>query len=83
MAKQPKLPLIHDMLLKIGYKCEQHEEEIEEVGDAESGPELDWCPAHTVYESETTRLIFDENGNIVHGELRDLEAEKFFEGMCG
>ncbi len=79
------LPLnqdIHATLYQFGYVLSQHPEYIEEVGNCETGPMVNWCPAYDEYTTHDSRIIIDQYGHVVIFEDRDLAVEAYCDEMA-
>ncbi len=71
----PFNPAMHVLLTDIfGYEHERIENDFEDVGQTDSGPELAGGPAVDVYTSEEDVFVYDEYGNS-HYEKRDPKQE--------
>ena len=70
----------HDALTALGYRRERIEEDWEDVGGPESGPDLVGGPAADIYEDADSRVVITERG-WTSFEWRDLEMEKYVEAM--
>lgn len=84
LSKAPKaVPVscneeVRNNLTALGYEHTHHEEDFEDIGDAENGPKLSGGPAYDEYLSPEDRIIINHRGNFAQFELRDLA----FEAWC-
>lgn len=75
MARAPYNRIMHDVFVQSGMTHTAHEEHVEDVGDAESGPDIDYSPGWDEYTDSDHRAIIDHEGRLVHWEKRDLAFE--------
>lgn len=75
MQRAPINQQVHDWFVHLGYTHTPHEYECEDVGDAESGPDVWESPEWDEYTTEEDRYIVDCDGHVVHWEKRDLAFE--------
>lgn len=75
-------PGIHACLVELGFVHTAHEADIEDVGDAESGPMLSGHPGWDEYVTEDYRVIIDHRGNYAMSEYRDLAFEAWCDKMA-
>lgn len=74
---------LHRMLTDQGACVHEHEPDtFEDVGDAESGPELTGGPAYDRYTSESHEFIIDGTGTIVFSAPIDWDLWRFAEEMA-
>ncbi len=71
---------LHDHLMTLGFTHERVENSFEDIGEAESGPELSGGPAYDVYQDAASFVYMSEHGES-GTELRDLEMEEYVKSM--
>lgn len=81
MTVEVRMSTIHQFLTEDGMYVHTHyDEEIEETGDAESGPRLYYSPEYDEYAGES-HYIFIERGVVLEIIPRDIYYEERFENF--
>jgi hypothetical protein len=69
---------LHEHLLALGYEHERMGESYAEIGDGESGPELEGGPAYDVYRG-SDEYVYSSAGGILDRTARDLALEAWLD----
>jgi len=74
---------MHDDFIQAGFSHEHFPHELEDYGDAESGPMIYFSPELDVYMDSESVFVFNREGALVEITMRDHKFEEYMDQQYG